>query len=169
MCICTTICAFGQNTIKFFGVPIDDTKEEMISKLESKGFIYSTNANGLIGEFNGEKVLIQFLTVKNKVWQVAVIETTFRDEIQTKLRFNLLFNQFSNNGKYTHIGGEQIGDNVDIFYEMTVRDKQYEVAFSLTDTTINGGVWYTIKRIGNKYAIVIFYENYNNAATGDDL
>ena len=32
---------FSQNTIKFLGIPIDGTKQQMITALESKGFEYN--------------------------------------------------------------------------------------------------------------------------------
>ena len=159
----------AQNTLQFLGIPIDGTKREMISELESKGFEYNSHGDYLTGEFNGDDVQIYVQTVNNKVWRIAVISTNHFNESNIKIRFNNLFEQFSNNSKYVLLEGTTLNDNDDISYEMTVHNKRYDAYFIPVDTSINGCVWYTIGEAYGEYLIAIFYENNDNAANGNDL
>lgn len=163
------ICSYAQNTIKFLGIPVDGTKREMISKLEAKGYEYDSYDDYLTGEFNGQDVMIKVQTVNNIVWRIAVADDSGVNETNIKIRFNNLFDQFSNNGKYICAQGDKLSDNDDISYEMSVNNKRFDAYFIPKDTSINGCVWYTICKFGGEYAIAIFYENTDNAANGDDL
>ena len=51
-----TNLTYGQESgpLKFLGIPIDGSKEQMISKLRAKGFTYSPHRDVLSGQFNGE-------------------------------------------------------------------------------------------------------------------
>lgn len=159
----------SQKTIKFLGIPIDGTKKEMISKLQAKGYEYNPYADVLTGEFNGQDVRIYVQTVNNRVWRLAIIDRNNTDETSIKYRYNNLFEQFSNNGKYISVGEGKLTDKDDISYEMKVNEKRYEAYFHFVDKSINGQVWYMIGESYGKYMIVMFYENLDNAANGDDL
>lgn len=168
--ICLTFSSFAQTPcITFLGIPIDGTKREMISKLEAKGYEYDSNNDCLFGEFNGTDVQIFIQTINNKVWRICAIDELCTDEANIKIRFNNLFEQFSNNNKYVRFGGNMLNENDDIGYEIRVHNKRYDAYFKLVDTSINGGVWYTIGETYGKYAIIMFYENLNNAADGSEL
>jgi hypothetical protein len=160
---------FAQKTIKFLGIPIEGTKKEMISKLQAKGYEYDSYNDHLTGEFNGANVMINVQTVNNQVWRIAVLDDSSSSETDIKIRYNILFEQFSNNGKYISIGEGKLTDKDDISYEMNVNKKRFQAIFRLVDNSINGGVWYTIAKVQGEYRIVMFYENYDNAANGDDL
>ena len=164
-----TVSGFAQNTIKFLGIPIEGTKKEMISKLQAKGYEYNSYADVLTGEFNGYDVTISVQTVNNRVWRIAIIDRNTTDETNIKIRYNNLFEQFSNNGKYVSVGDGKLTDKDDISYEMTVHKKRYEADFRFIDKSINGQVWYMIAESYGKYQIAMFYENLDNAANGDDL
>lgn len=161
--------AYSQNTIKFLGIPIDGTKKEMISKLQAKGYEYNSYQDVLTGEFNGNNVTISVQTVNNRVWRIVVVDKSFDDESNIKVRFNNLLDQFLSNKKYKLAKGEKLTDKDDISYEITVHKKRYDAAFFLADETINGDVWYMIVEEYGNYRIAIFYENQDNAANGDDL
>lgn len=161
--------ANAQNTIKFLGIPVDGTKREMISKLEAKGYEYDSYRDYLTGEFNGRDVMISIQTVNNRVWRVCVIDESYTNETNIKIQFNNLFDQFSNNGKYYCRYGQKLNDSDDISYEMSVHKKRFDAGFGLNDSSINGSVWYMIGEQYGEYTIAIFYENYDNAANGDDL
>ena len=166
-----TIAAIAQdsNTIKFLGIPVDGTKKEMISKLQEKGYKYDASYDVLFGEFNGKDVTISVQTVNNRVWRIAIIDTDWIGEIDIKIRFNKLFDQFSNNKKYVLLNGETLTDEDDIFYEMTSHKKRYQALFTFADKSVNGLVWYTITKRSGWYRIAMFYENLDNAANGEDL
>ena len=166
--LCFSICTYAQNTIKFLGIPVDGTKEEMIAKLQAKGYEYNASDDFLYGEFNGRDVSIAIHTVNNRVWRIAVKDAS-TNEANMKIRFNNLFDQFLNNGKYYCIDGNKLDDTDNISYEMTVNHKRYDAYFGLIDTSVNGIVWYTILEVYGEYAICIYYVNMDNAANGEDL
>ena len=156
-----------EDVIKFLGIPVDGTKQEMIQKLKSKGFTYNQREDYLHGEFNGEQVSIQVQTQNNKVWRIAIVDNTSRSEGQIKIRFNRLVAQFENNSKYTPAEESQtIDENEDIGYEISVHDKQYSAGF-FSET--GGVVWFKIGRLIGGYVIAMFYESPKNAADGSDL
>ena len=73
---------------KFLGIPIDGTKEEMIHKIQAKGFVYDREHDCLEGQFNGTGVNVFVVTNGNKVWRVMVAEKTLFPESEIRLRFN---------------------------------------------------------------------------------
>lgn len=159
---------FSQNTIKFLGIPIDGTKQQMITALESKGFEYNHEYDILSGEFNGTDVDILIQTVNNEVWRLAICDRSGTSEENIKIRFNILFRQFLDNGKYYLSDGNVIDEDEDISYEMLVRNKRYEASFILNDGT-PGLVWYMILGQSGEYRIAMYYENTDNKADGSDL
>lgn len=176
--ICLSFVGCNQHTntsaqqpcITFLGIPVDGTKPEMISKLGVKGYEYDAINDCLTGEFNGTNVLIFVQTVNNKVWRIAVMDEFCKNETDIKLRFNNLFEQFSNNSKYVIIDGSILNENDDISREIRNNDKRYEAAFKYEDECINGFVWYMIEYDSwDQYRIIMFYENLNNAADGSVL
>ena len=154
--------------IKFLGIPVDGTKQEMIEKLKSKGFTYNQQKDVLEGEFNGEKVVIMVQTQNNKVWRLYIYDETNRSEGQIKIRFNRLVAQFENNSKYTPVKESQtIDEDENISHEISFHDKQYQAAF-LSERL--GIVWFMIGAGGaSGYYIAMFYESPKNAADGSDL
>lgn len=163
---------FSQNTIKFLGIPIDGTKQQMITALKSKGFEYNYGQDYAFGEFNGTNVNISIQTVNNEVWRLVIWDQSGRSEENIKTRFNILFSQFLDNGKYYLSSGNIIDEDEDISYEMMVRDKRYEASFILKDGT-PGLVWYMISEqygeYSREYRIAMYYENIDNEADGSDL
>lgn len=159
----------AQNTIRFLGIPITGTKKEMGAKLQAKGYEYNSYYDTYTGEFNGHDVRISIQTVNNRVWRLAIVDANTTDERNIKIRYNNLFDQFTNNGKYISVGDGKIADSVDISYEININEKRLEADFALKDTSINGQVWYMISEQYGSYRIVMFYENLDNAANGDDL
>lgn len=162
--------AQDSNTIKFLGIPVDGTKKEMISKLQAKGYEYDAYSDLLFGEFNGTKVIVYVQTVNNRVWRIGILDANKNiDEANVKARYNNLFKQLSNNDKYKIDSGSILGEEEDISYEMTVHNKRYEATFTFKDKSIHGRVWYMIVERYGKYGIMMYYENLDNEANGDDL
>lgn len=166
----------AQNEVtKFLGIPVDGTKYAMIQKLKAKGFTYDQKEDLLEGEFNGEKVNIHITTQGNKVWRIMVADKSYRDETQIRIRFNNLLSQFEKNSKYVSFeSNKMIEEGEDIGYGITVKKKQYEADFfqKQADGSINGKniVWFMItEHFYSNYCILLFYENGNNQANGDDL
>ncbi len=162
-------CSFGQNTMKFLGIPIDGTKEQMISALKNKGYTYDSLNDCLSGEFNGQNVDIFIKTNNNKVCRICVADASLIDETNIRIRFNSLLDQFMRNGKYVHVGGNIISDSEKISHEIIVNKKRYEIDMVPSDKSINGIVWYMIVDQYGRYRIAIYYENLDNMPNGDDL
>lgn len=122
-----------KDVTRFLGIPVDGIKREMIEKLKAKGFEpHPTEKDCLIGEFNGENVMLFIQTQNNKVWRIAISDVNFRDAVNIKLRFNELCRQFLKNKKYLSLLSENelmIPDDEDIAYNMLVNKKRYEAAF----------------------------------------
>ena len=85
--------------VKFLGIPVDGSKSEMIAKLTQKGFLYNIYKGQLIGEFNGNDVVIQVVEYNGKVGRIQVEDATASDEIDIIFKYNNLIEQFERNGK----------------------------------------------------------------------
>lgn len=129
------IALFTQNDVtQFLGIPVDGNKIELIEKLKSKGFTIKPNEKDiLIGQFNGTTVNIHIVTNNNKVCRIMVADANFSKEIDIKIRFNNLLQQFKKNEKYmpASLNPEKyvIPEDEKISYEMLVNKKRYEAAF----------------------------------------
>ncbi len=169
----TTISLTAQeNVVKFLGIPVDGTKEEMVRKLKEKGFSTSKYLeNCLTGEFNGRESNVFIVTNRNKVWRIVVTDAVGTSEGQIKIRFNSLYRQFLNNSKYTPASykDDSLSEDEDISYEMTVHNKQYQAVFNQLPDIGNNNVWFSISKIMGDYFISIYYDNLLNEANGDDL
>ena len=116
---------------KFLGIPIDGTKQEMIKKLEEKGFVYDEETDWLTGEFNGKDVILKIRTNNRKVYYVAVIYKYFYTGEEVKKEYNILLKQFENNEQYIpfNLGQEPIPIEEDIDYEIKANEKIYSAGF----------------------------------------
>ena len=119
--------------LKFLGIPIDGTEAQFAAKLKAKGFTYSTVTEGYKGQFNGKNVDVYIHTNHNLVDRVYVaFPYTNEDGIRTK--FNRLLGQFKDNGKYLDlVMNEEIPEDDDISYEITVKNKRYQASFCYYD------------------------------------
>ncbi len=169
-------CMMAQVTpTKFLGIPVDGTKQAMIQKLQAKGFKYNSSLDCLRGDFNGRESDIVIVTNRNKVWRVMVIDKDGCSEGQIRIRYNRLLDQFLNNAKYRALSydTDPLPEDEDISYEMTVHAKEYQVAFlqKAPDGEFyeNNTIWFTISEYLGEYRIVIYYDNINNGANGEDL
>ena len=116
---------------KFLGIPIDGSREEMIRKIQEKGYTYDQEHDCLIGQFNGSDVHVFVGANKGKVWRVMVSETTTFSEGEILIRFNNLLRQFQKNKKYIPLNGKdyRLSSDEDISYEMAVHNKIYSAEF----------------------------------------
>lgn len=98
-----SLSMFAQSDVtKFLGIPVDGTKQEMIEKLEAKGFVKTRTDGVLAGEFNGKSVLVSILTNNDKVWRIMVVDrSSTSSDREIKNRFNTLCRQFDKNIRYT--------------------------------------------------------------------
>ena len=169
---CLSFIGFCQNTITFKGIPIDGSINDFSTSLEKLGYENIEDEDDVVfyGEFNGQKSFINPQTVNNKVWRVAIIDAKSTDKNSIIARFNELFNQFMDNPKYAYSEGSFIDNDEDINYNILVKNFRYDATFCLSDTKINGRVWFTIYRQNiDAFNIIMFYENLDNKANGSEL
>lgn len=132
-----SVSVFAQQDVtKFLGIPIDGFKPEMIKKLKAKGFVeHPYSSDVLLGEFNGNDVIVNIVTNNNKVYRIFLEDRYGVSEADIKIRFNTLCRQFDNNERYLSAkekGGFIIPEIEDISYQMSVNSKRYEAAFYQT-------------------------------------
>ena len=126
--------AFGQNevdgTIKFMGIPVDGSKEEMISKLKEKGFSYNSVFDEISGEFNGRNVTLYIRTHHGLVDRICVVFPS-AEKRQIIREYNNLLSQFQANEKYMELlPNSKIPTTENISYEMSINNKTYSSSFS---------------------------------------
>ena len=132
------IFCFGQEggPLKFLGIPIDGTEAQFGAKLRSKGFLYNSVYDYYTGQFNGKKVNVFLHTNHNVMDRVYVVfpETT---ESDIRIEYNKLISQFRKNGKYDELDkNEEIPDDENISYEITVKNKRYQASFVYFDPSV---------------------------------
>ena len=153
-----TMFAQQKDVTKFLGIPVDGTKAEMIQKLKLKGYVWNAQKECLEGEFNGRDVEIFVVTNNNKVYRIVVIDAESSDEINIKIRFNTLCEQFKNNGKYVALSDYTIDKNEDISYEISVNKKRYEAVYNQISMNDTAGATNYFKRNFTKEEIENFSE-----------
>lgn len=133
MLLWLSVAIYAQTDVtKFLGIPVDGSKSEMMQNLIQKGYTRSPyDEEVLEGEFNGTKVRIYVVTNNNKVCRIMVCDVNTLNKTDIKIRFNHLCGQFQNNKKYISASPSSyiLGDDEDISYEMTVKNKRYEATY----------------------------------------
>lgn len=130
----TSVC-FGQSNgaLTFLGIPIDGTEAQFATKLKSKGFTYNSLYESYKGQFNGKPVDVYIHTNHNLVDRVYVAFPATSEE-SVRIEYNRLLNQFKKNSKYLDLGfNEEIPEDDDISYEISVKSKRYQASFSYFD------------------------------------
>ena len=153
------LLSYAQKDVtQFLDIPVDGFKPEMIKKLKSKGYTINQYSEDILeGEFNGEDVYISIGTVNNKVWRVSLVDQNSTDEINIRIRFNTLIQQFQNNDRYITLADSivskyTIPEKEDIKYESMVNKKRYDAYFyqkSLKYDSIKNETDLLIRRIMN--------------------
>lgn len=119
----------AEGTLKFLNIPIDGTKENMISQIKEKGFRYDSYNGCLRGQFNGKDVEVYVVTNHDVVDRIYVAYPEMSESLVIT-EYNILLGQFNRNKKYIALQeNEQIPNNEDLSYEMTVKNKKYGASF----------------------------------------
>ena len=132
MCTLCTTCIDAQIEVtKFLGIPVDGSKQQMISQLKAKGYKYDSQSDCLTGEFNGRDVNIYVVTNNNKVCRIMLADAVYSSKTDIKIRFNTLCRQFKNNEKYLNpsLKEYEISETEDISFEMNYHNKSYEALY----------------------------------------
>ncbi|MDD6001245.1 MAG: hypothetical protein PUC50_03525 [Bacteroidales bacterium] len=133
-----TLSAYAQQEItKFMGIPVDGKKNDMIKKLENKGFVYDYRNDYLTGEFNGYDVEVHIFTNNNKVYRICLVDRSWLNEFDIKIRFNDLCSQFEKSGRYMPvdlINDNHLTDDDDISFQIQVENKRIEADYCQIDS-----------------------------------
>lgn len=163
-----------KEVITFMGIPVDGTKEEMIGKLQEKGFVLSRSGEVLKGEYKGEPVSIEIQMHADKVWRLAVSDAASLDGSFIKRRFNDLVRRLENDNNYIpHKTNQTISENEDVLNGVALYNEIYDAAFfqkgSDQRTAIYRLVWLTVDGKSGPYKITIYFENGYNDPDYEDL
>ena len=90
-----------ENSFQFLGIPIDGSRNYVVSRLIAKGFELS-DKEYLLGQFNGEPVRVYVHTYHDKVDRIAVIFEP-SPEMDLREQYNNLLSSFEKNKKYRPI------------------------------------------------------------------
>ena len=133
-----TTFAQEKDVTKFLGIPVDGTKAEMIAKLKEKGFTQVDYDEDIVleGEFNGTEVYVFVVTNNRKVYRIMVADKNKLGEIDIKIRFNKLCQQFSENDKYLPLDDFTIPENEDISDKILLYNKRYQAVFYQVDKAL---------------------------------
>ena len=115
--------------IKFKGIPVDGTKNEMISKLKQKGFTYDYTDDIFKGEFDGNKIAGIIQTYNDKVYNIRFAYDV--DGYQKSVvinKFNSLVGRYETNEKYlSNINFDKVINDIDTYEIDTYEDIDYEM------------------------------------------
>ena len=151
MLLTFSLSAQNDGVIKFMGIPVDGSKEEMISKLKQKGFTYDYEYNMFQGKFDGESIKGIIETYNDKVYNIRFMHDSrgFNKSVVIS-KYNSFVLKYDTNEKYlsnikldkamNDVETYQIDAYEDIGYEMKkgkVYKAQYYYTFDkdLSDTT----------------------------------
>ena len=127
--------------IKFLGIPVDGSKDQMLNRLKEKGFSgYSWNEY-LEGIFNGENVRVHIGTNHGIVDRVKVVFPNTEERLN-KVKYNTLISRFGRNSKYSELRENKIiPEDEDISYEITLHGKVYDAVYYLLRPEVNANSW----------------------------
>ena len=128
MLLTLSLSAQNDGVIKFLGIPVDGTKDEMISKLKQKGFTFDDN-DMFEGEFNGDNIYGGIQTYNNKVYNIRFFYNTsgFSKSIIIH-KFNSLVLKYDVNEKYlSNINFDKEMNDIDTYQIDTYEDIGYEM------------------------------------------
>ena len=129
------------DVLKFLGIPIDGSKEQMYNRLKEKGFSGYSWDEYLEGIFNGENVRVHIGTNHGIVDRIKVV-FPYTEERLNKVKYNTLISRFGRNPKYTELRENKvIPEDEDISYEIALHDKVYDAVYYLLRSDFDASSW----------------------------
>lgn len=156
------------NAIRFMGVPVDGTLENMLTALQLKGFTVTDRTKGFLkGQFNGQKVDVGISTNHGKVDRVMVMFPQQYDTYGVWQQYNALLNQFDHLDKYANSSHTPY---LTYKQEYTADDERrssavYVLKNETYKQTPSAKVWFRF----SKGRVYLYYDNVNNRPNGEDL
>lgn len=128
-----------QEITHFLGIPVDGPKKEVVKSLKNKGFKKTSENSVLEGIFNGKTSYIHVFETNGKVSRIAVTPKYYLNVRDAIKEFNNLCYQFIEKDNYIVHHPDiiiptykdiAIPSDEDIAYEMSVHNKNYQVALT---------------------------------------
>ena len=127
---------------KFLGIPIDGTKEAMISALEENHFNQYYSGDYLTGIFNGENVRLYIGTNHGIVDMITVEYPRYSDDNDTRVKYNTLLSRFNRNSKYISINPRiAIPIEEKIYFKLNKNSKYYDAVYFFLQPDIKRSEW----------------------------
>ena len=129
------------DVLKFLGIPIDGSKEQMYNRLKEKGFSGESWNDYLEGVFNGEKVRVYIGTNHGIVDRIRVVYPSIDDRL-TRVKYNTLLSRFGRNSKYTELReNHEISEKEAVAYKMVFEKKIYDAVYYLLNKDTEPNSW----------------------------
>lgn len=129
-----------ETALKFVGVPIGGTKEQMFNALKAKGF--EMGYNGMTGMFNGEHVTLHLNTNHGIVDWVKVVYPRCSEENDTRIKYNTLLSRFNRNAKYVCVNPRaEVPAEERIYWKINENTKYYDAVYFYLHPEINAKEW----------------------------
>ncbi len=131
-----------ESVLKFVGVPIDGTKEQMYRALRAKGFERESYEDFMTGMFNGESVKVIMSTNRGIVDRIRVIYPYCSEANDTRVKYNMLLSRFNRNAKYVCVNPHaEIPTDEGIYWVLNENTKAYDAVYFYLHPKINAKVW----------------------------
>ena len=131
-----------ETALKFVGIPIDGTKEQMIQALASNGFKHDSYHDYLEGMFNGESVKLQISTNHGIVDRIKVIYPYCSETNDTRVKYNTLLSRFNRNAKYVCVYPRaEVPANEGIYWKLSDNTKYYDAVYFYLHPEVNAKQW----------------------------
>lgn len=132
----------NENVFMFLGIPIDGTKEAMISALKENHFNQHYSGDYLTGIFNGEDVRLYIGTNHGIVDKITVEYPYCSDDNDTRVKYNTLLSRFNRNSKYISINPRiDIPIEEEIYITLNKNSKYYDAIYFFLQPNITRMEW----------------------------
>lgn len=140
----------NENVFKFLGIPIDGTKEAMISALKENHFNQHYSGDYLTGIFNGEDVRLYIGTNHGIVDKITVEYPDYSRSNDARVKYNNLLSRFNRNTKYVCINPRKdIPIDEEIGLNLLGNSKYYDAVYFFLQPNVNASEW--IPRFKQEY------------------
>lgn len=130
-----------ETALKFVGVPIGGSREEMVAALKDKGFNMYYDGS-LDGMFNGENVKVYISTNHDIVDRIQVEYPYCSEDNDIRVKYNVLLSRFGRNAKYVCINPRaDVPANESIYRKLDENTKYYDAVYFYLHPEVNAKDW----------------------------
>ena len=132
----------NETALKFVGVPIGGTKEQMCNALKAKGFEEKSYEEFMTGMFNGENVKVFISTNHGIVDRIKVLYPSCSEANDTRIKYNTLLSRFNRNAKYVCVNPRpEVLPDEGIYMNLHKNNKYYDAFYFYIHPEVNARDW----------------------------